>query len=564
MTGSSTLRVASMDSKLWKPHYEHRYTHAEAAKENDRRNIFGEDWRKLYHSRRRLDHEALKNLRIIEAVSPEARIEPARRIAHLGLDIWDVLSDEASRPSPPLFQTEDDIEKVKNGSPLTNLTRKYWAAELKKIIARRTAIDSWTSLSQSRADEEINPLPFEEAFATLSCFHGVLPDEIMNLVNREIDGCKRYLETENICCDPGAEEFVTSRLCTTVCEYMRAQGFDKTEANRFYDVRNSLPHLFLTSFRHCLPISLVFIFVAIVKSLGVKASALNTPNVVIALVHDRLVDVCGQAFAESIATRSYQDVEQIFSEHFQRTITSQLLSRVARNIEVAADQELLREVNDRHDLYQDDNFYTLLQARYMAHCLTALTQPMPDKANEQRIFSIIASKFFPLDMDLVVLDKVLTHWDRPSRLVIMQFGGEYFLEDDDNRNLYKLESRGVLRNLFSADLFVGQIVSARNFTLRAVIGWKTTDEGIVCSTISYYHNYVKDYPIDLMTPTICTVQDLRTFLRNPILGQYFEDAEFCALNLSTGRGRGRFIMNKYLRNLYPEDEEIGARWIRSG
>lgn len=178
MTGNSTLRDASMDPSLWRVHYKRRYIHAECERECERRNRLAGDWRRIYQERRQLDREALENLRIIEASSPKTRIEHARRIASLGLDVWDALSEESRRPLPPLFQRDEDIEKVKEGSPLTNLTKKYWASELLKIIARRHAIDQWSSLKRATAGEQITPVSFEEAFATLSSFHGILPDEV--------------------------------------------------------------------------------------------------------------------------------------------------------------------------------------------------------------------------------------------------------------------------------------------------------------------------------------------------------------------------------------------------
>ena len=179
MTGKSTLHAASLEPRLWKPHYEHRYVHSDHEKELERRTRLKEDWRQLYGERRRLDRVALENLKALEICPPEARITCARQLMELGMDIWDALSSEAHRPLPTLFHDEDDVVKVMGGSPLTNLTRKYWASEIRRLITRRHAIDRWASLSRfiSR-DLGGEPVSFEEAFASLSSFHGILPDGV--------------------------------------------------------------------------------------------------------------------------------------------------------------------------------------------------------------------------------------------------------------------------------------------------------------------------------------------------------------------------------------------------
>lgn len=178
MTGHSTLRNASLDHALWKPHYKRRYIHAQRNAEEERRGRLGEDWRRLYYERRRLDQEALENLSLIEASIHRARIELARQTVKMGFDIWDCLAEEAARPPPPLFHEEEDLSKVIAGSPLTGLARRYWASELSMVISRRNALAQWYSLRHALVNGADSPLSFEEVFSLLSSFHGVLPDEV--------------------------------------------------------------------------------------------------------------------------------------------------------------------------------------------------------------------------------------------------------------------------------------------------------------------------------------------------------------------------------------------------
>lgn len=180
MTGHSTLRTASLDHALWKPHYKQRYIHSQRDAEEERRGRLGEDWRRLYYERRQLDRGALANLSSIEASMHSSRIELARRTVKMGFDIWDCLAEEAARPPPPLFHEEEDLNNVIAGSPLASLARRYWASELSMVISRRSAITQWYSVKHAVVHEENSSLSFEEAFALLSSFHGIHPDEVNN------------------------------------------------------------------------------------------------------------------------------------------------------------------------------------------------------------------------------------------------------------------------------------------------------------------------------------------------------------------------------------------------
>lgn len=178
LLGKSTLSAAALSPVLWKPHYECRYVHSVQTNEAQRRVTFGENWRSLYRERRKIDHEVRTALKALEGCAPRDRSEHARRVVIHGLDVWDVLTEEDRRPAPPLFQTDADVEKVKGGSPLTNLCRKYWTRELLNVIARRNAIGLWIDLMRFIAGKSDECVSFEEAYAALSSFHGVLPDEV--------------------------------------------------------------------------------------------------------------------------------------------------------------------------------------------------------------------------------------------------------------------------------------------------------------------------------------------------------------------------------------------------
>lgn len=189
MTGRCTLRDASMDPSMWKRYYLCRFIHSEPGKEKERQERFAGDWRLMYLERRQLDSKVIKQLQLVEAADTYSRIALAREIVILGRDIWDVLSIEAELPPPILFQTEEDIAKVINGSPLTNLARKFWASELLRLISSGDAAQLWTELYVTSTlgrnhylecvmSKAMDPFTFEDVFAHLSSFHGVLADDV--------------------------------------------------------------------------------------------------------------------------------------------------------------------------------------------------------------------------------------------------------------------------------------------------------------------------------------------------------------------------------------------------
>ncbi|KAL5519472.1 hypothetical protein ACEPAH_1155 [Sanghuangporus vaninii] len=551
LIGSSTLHAASLEPTLWKPHYKYRYVHSDHAKEAERGVMFKENWRQLYQERRRIDHEALAALKALEACSSEDRAEHARRMLIHGLDVWDILSEEAHRPLPTLFHTDEDVEKVKGGSPLTNLSRKYWASELLRIIARSNAIEKWIRMRESIPGEENERVSFEEAFAALSSFHGILPGEIMARIDGLTKLCKEYLDEKGICYAPDMEEFNIKKLCNSVCSFMRSRSFSRAGQMSFYDFRNSIPHLFLTTSTRSLPISLVFIFVGIMKRFGLEVSPLNTPNCVTALVRDTLVNVTRMPWEQDATlgvVQNYEELKRVFGAPYQASLTAQLLDRVARNITIAGAVEFGNDLDEPN--YADrlgEDVFLWLQAKYLSEVLLAV---FPGEPVENRIKSIVPAahlRLFPLDMKLIIQDKLLPR---------CTFRHQALLQKDDVYAKEVPESAPVPEEL--NDIFVGQIVRG----MQCVIGWKVSS-GIQFMLMDHKTLHVTETTsLSYLKPTACTIEEIKSFLQQPLLGQYFEDAEFQEAAVGSSSGRGRFIMNKHLMNLYPSDEVRGARWVR--
>ena len=64
---------------------------------------------------------------------------------------------------------------------------------------------------------------------------------------------------------------------------------DVIPARQFYNIENSFPHTFLTTHKCGLPLSLVFIFVTIMKRLGFQATPYPAGGTVVAVVSELLV-----------------------------------------------------------------------------------------------------------------------------------------------------------------------------------------------------------------------------------------------------------------------------------
>ncbi|KAH8110622.1 hypothetical protein DFH11DRAFT_1514034 [Phellopilus nigrolimitatus] len=557
MVGRSTLRDASMDPALWKAYYMHRYTHADVEKESERRSRLSDDWRRMYYERRQQDHKALDHLQVvIETTRSRTRVKHAREIAKLGLDAWDALVAESTRPLPVLFQSDRDIEKVKKGMPLTNLSRKYWSSELQSIIAKRDAIEIWSSVKKHIRNNKSALPSFEEAFATLSSFHGILSDEILKNINSIADLCRENLEEEGVPYVPGTKGFDTPKLCIAICAFMRSQGFDQGEQNQFYDIRNSLPHLFISTQRRSLPLSLVFIFVTIAKRLGLPASALDTPGRVLALVRGTFVDVYGSK-TRAILNSSEDFGDTQFTPHVQATLTASLLGRVARNISVALAQPDL--------LISDETRHVYLQARFLASCLSTLfgTNVTDDFFGRGMVESLL----FPLDLELVVRDRLIPNSRIGPRGVSEEFcdGTSATIDVRESEIAAAVPQKSRASVKIVDCLFVGQIIMfSRNGCLGCVVEWeRTRNNKYLYSTISFNHHDVRPvHSEDVTLVDSCSSSMIRCFLANPLVGLFFEDAEFVGVPDALGAGRGRFIMNARMRQLYPDDDECGARWVR--
>ncbi|KAJ7631118.1 YccV-like-domain-containing protein, partial [Roridomyces roridus] len=288
---STILREASQVTSLWEPFYRARYRFSEEIHEFRRKVDLDNNWRLMYAERRRKDKIALGLLdRIVD--TRQGRYRHAATLTAMSFDVWDAMEIESSLPVPSLF----DVNPQVGTRPCISPTRRFWASSILDTIAKRSAIMQWGNLVSEDGE---NVPSFVQAHSSLSCFFGKPLVEVESHLTSLTAECRAYLEEKRCLLDPDAPEYDLALVCTTICQFMLQQGFGPVPSLNFHQISNHFPHLYLTSHRRSIAISLVHAFVALARSVGVTASPINFPGRV--LVHissppgadDFLVDVYG-------------------------------------------------------------------------------------------------------------------------------------------------------------------------------------------------------------------------------------------------------------------------------
>ncbi|KAG7452319.1 uncharacterized protein BT62DRAFT_1071472 [Guyanagaster necrorhizus] len=342
LEASTLLREAAKVPSLWEPHYRVRYTHCDEQAEARRLSTLNGDWRLLYVARRRLDSKALRCLDEIIR-QRNGQLEHAKSIFELSFDIWDVMQTEAEQPVPEPFRRTNEYPSVDITHIAPNaLTRRYWARSIMESISRSYAIDLWTR--SQRGDESVS---FVESFSALSCFMGKSPRQMSEIFLPLMDRCRAYLSGRGCVLDPDDGRYDLAELCISICSFMRSEGFDAVDPENFHSLLNILPHAYLTCNKKTIPISLVHIFVAISRDLGVHASPVDFPARVLVhvstpdpLTDDFYVDVFGSSTKPILTLR--EDITALLIQHgippqsmvqyISPCTGSSMLLRTSRNI----------------------------------------------------------------------------------------------------------------------------------------------------------------------------------------------------------------------------------------
>ncbi|TDL28333.1 hypothetical protein BD410DRAFT_834451 [Rickenella mellea] len=615
LASTKALQRAASTTSLWEPHFHYRYPHDNISKDGVHLVRASEDWPSLYAARRRLDRVALKHLdAVIRSRTKRERCEHAHLlIVELGYIAWDVLDIEANRPLPKLRQRMQDgldCEKIRTEYPLTDLTRRFWARELLGLISRYYAVERWGLTVHRQSEEE--PLSFEESLVGFSAFCGVPSVEILDKFDALAKQCAVYLQQRNIATEVGDEsELNIPDICTHICTFMRSVGFGAVDGSKFHELQNHFPHTFLTTNKMTLPMSLVCVFVAIARRLGLEASPVGIPYRVIAHVSSRnpnipdtYVDVFGsETHAILSATEDIPTLLMnvgITQANMHRWITPSssalMLFRTARNIFVSFGAG--SESDERR--YCADN---KKDSYYAATCAAVLV------SNDVRVSAGICDSIrdiHPLDSEVILRTNLAPLLDISAREVLIQacnrIEASYFENSPPAR-----------RNKPDRVSFhVGQLVRHDIESWKGcVVGWTPTamPSGRLSSMSTgnlddhldqpFYlvldmngiHRVVPQTRISALYPV--RYMDFVCFLSSfPVIGRYFSGVEFCGSTDESSRhsecdrvvalspednntygGRsardrdtdngwpGRFLFSDEMVALYPDDAAYGAQGL---
>ncbi|KAJ7103353.1 YccV-like-domain-containing protein [Mycena belliarum] len=549
LRANTLLREAAQVPSLWESHYRARYLHSEHI---DSSSSEPPNWRLIYAARRHQDNLALDLLDKIVS-QREGRYQHAATLAALSFGVWDVLEIECSLPIPEILGGN------LAATPYA-LTRRFWASSILESISRRFAIIQWGTLANPQTARSIS---FVDAFSSLSCFFGRPPQEIRSRLLDLGDSCHSYLINKGCSLNPSMPEYDLPDLCAKICQFMHEKGFGPAESTRFYDISNQFPHIYLTTNKLSIPISLVHIFVSIARhpSIGISASPVEFPARV--LVHipsppdadDFLVDVFGAQTKAIISLRD--DIPAMLmrlgippdnlNQYVSPCGAAPMLLRAARNI--------------LSSFRNDASRSTAQSAICAAVCIHLLL------TNETQLVTHMLSH---IDLDPLYCTTFLSD----LRPLLLRNGSQNLLETACQNALEIEQQEAVVVHRRTPQVpiahCVGMVFEHRRYLyMGCIIGWDATcaateewQEKMHVNNLGrgamqpFYHvlsldggqRYVAEDNIEPMSLTPDLARQFLTEL--PSLPRYFSD-------LKVDSGRGRWQLSPEMQRAYPHDDQTG-------
>lgn len=290
LTVSRSMNLAASTSSIWETRYHERYKHSKPGSQASEETI---DYKSLYASRVKLDQHCASLLNdLIHAQSNVDRVSFINKIADLDWDVWDLLAREAARPIPVVFsqqgnhsnsrthQSNSEDRQIVRALPLT---WRYWCQTLQRSIGTRYALKKWHELLQTTRPD---PALCEESLNATSCFYSYSPFDLAQTLDDLAVDCRSFIEGDSQrTLDPEADSYDLPEICMKITEFMVSRGFTAATGDDFRRTENSLPHCYLNGpDKSTIPLSLVHVFVAIARRLGLEAYYVNYPNRLLACV----------------------------------------------------------------------------------------------------------------------------------------------------------------------------------------------------------------------------------------------------------------------------------------
>ncbi|KAF8560056.1 YccV-like-domain-containing protein [Imleria badia] len=575
LQANSILRSAASIAMVWEPHYRVRYTISLPASELSRKQALDDDWKALYMERVCLDRQAIKLLDDI-IMERDGRLERAREVTStLSYDVWNALAAEAQCPIPEPFRGIYDSNEGE--VPRHAIPRRFWARSLLGTIARSHAVRTWSGV-RDEDDNDNGDDTLETAIACLSSYFAHTPMEISSLLDVFSDLCRSYLADKNISTTPHEFNHNESALCcisTSICDFLWERGFRAAEHSRFNAFNTRFPHWFLTTHKDTIPISLVYIFVCLARRLGIRASPVDFPARVLAIVSspeptvpDIIVDVFG---SRSKAILSLQeDIPRLLMDagitplpvvrYIRPASTASMVVRASRNI--LASFSFLPPIESISEGDLHTAFYVGLTVNLIF---------MNDRRYLLNIMKHIAR--FPLDILPVLTDALAPGLSPPIQKQLLASCKAAQEDEDEAAASVTLRSKLSIR----IQHFVGMIFKhARYEYIGYIYGWEPScmaSGGWIASMNvdslprgrhqPFYHIFTQSGSVryvaeENIKPATLKPYAYRQLLENaPEAGRYFE-------GLVEANERARLLLSPELLSAYPEDNAVGEMWITEG
>jgi F-box protein 21 len=257
---------------------------------------------------------------------------------------------------------------------------------------------------------------------------------------------------------------------------------------RFSDLYNSFPHHFLTTHLQTLPLSLVCIFIAIARRLGLAATPINSIGRVTAFLDGVVVDVF-EPVSNAILHENLTAIPGIppslaqddapLGEVITLTTLSMLI-RSGRNIMNSVSECTVSWMSQPSPSAGQGNGYERQLAEYVSDCIFA-----PLSADPVHVLSSLAESiqaWFPLDFDLVIRDRFFPSLPARSR--------EWLECKYAENSIYRKRSKAVMRTPYMR-YFVGQVVkvTSRPFQYCFIVDWqRNTVRGVYVKIVANANN----------------------------------------------------------------------------
>ncbi|KAI0931746.1 hypothetical protein AcW2_000568 [Taiwanofungus camphoratus] len=574
LSTNGQLRAAALTSSLWESHYLARYTTCDEERERQRREETNGDWRLMYLARRALDSSALRLLDDIR-VQLSGRYQKARVFTQeLSFDVWDALERESQLPLPAYFRERNEVDGEEGETDEKDvphaLPRRYWAKTMMGVIARHHTLRMWARLYSG--GPEGDSITFEEALAGLSTFFDESPKRIYSWLGELAARCRRTLLDACVELDPHSPKYDLPDLCIRIRQIFRSLGFANAEGPDFYDMLNQFPHALMEKNpRRTIPMSLVYVFVAICRRLGIQAAPTNFPGKVLCHItpadqnaHEMLFDVCENTlplvFTSQDTSRVLTEVGLPLDAHvdlIRPCRVATILQRAAANIIIAVRWNQRRTMGSLAEMHT--------WSTYAAFCVFLFS--MPD--NNQILPHIVNAK--PLDALAVLQDIACPVLEPANRTALEQLCLD--VEQADEQAMHTIMKRSdssvkyfiglVVRHVLYD--YVGCIIAWHPLCLAhedmtAIIekdrlgqGWDQPFYWLIL--VDGSKKYVAEEDLSPICPTKGIVREM--LKSRSVFGQYFEGVQVS----DAASQRGRLLLTQELQTLYPEDNYAGSLWV---